>query len=121
MQLKEFKVQKLFYKINSVYKELIQQNSLRCKKHDSSEESVNIIMRKYYDEGLYTIKDKNIYRTIENKVRKHNSPLTDKNKFNNTLNATPKSNFNLNKMVSCAHKQEKTNMHLIIQMNVIQN
>ena len=70
---------------NSVYKELLQQNSLRCKKHkhDSSEETVNLIMRKYYDEGLYTIKDKNIYRTIENKVRKHNSPLTEKNRFNN--------------------------------------
>ena len=94
---------------NSVYKELLQQNSLRCKKHNSSEESVNIIMRKYYDEGFYTIKDKNIYRTIENKYRKHNSPLTEKNKFNNTMNTTPKTNFNLNKMVSYAHKQEKSN------------
>ena len=92
---------------NSVYKDLLQQNSLRCKKHNSSEESVGVIMRKYYDEGLYTIKDKNIYRTIENKVRKHNSPITDKNKINNTLNTTPKTNFNLNKMVSYAHKQEK--------------
>ena len=86
---------------NSVYQELLQQNSLRCKKHKnvSSEQSVNIIMKKYYDDGLYTIKDKNIYRTIENIVRKNNSPLTEKNKKNNILNTTPKANFNL-------HKQE---------------
>ena len=86
---------------NSVYQELLQQNSLRCKKHknDSSEQSVNIIMKKYYDDGLYTIKDKNIYRTIENIIHKNNSPLTEKNKKNNILNTTPKANFNL-------HKQE---------------
>ena len=81
---------------NSVYQELMEQNSLRCKKHESSEQSVHSIMKKYYDEGFYSIKDKNIYRTIESNIPKNNSPITDRNNPNNTLNITPKSNFNLN-------------------------
>ena len=39
---------------NSLYQELIKQNSLRCEKHknDTSEQSMHLIMRKYYDEDL---------------------------------------------------------------------
>ena len=98
---------------NSLYHELIRQNSLRCEKHknDTSEQSMHLIMRKYYDEGLlYAIKNKNTNRTIENNVPKNNnSPKNDKSKLNNnTFNTTPKSNFNINKKSLNLHNPEKS-------------
>ena len=98
---------------NSLYQELIKQNSLRCEKHknDSSEQSTYLIMKKYYDEDLlYTIKNKNTNRTIENNIHKNNnnSPLNDKNKINNTFNSTPKANLNINNKSSNLHKPEKS-------------
>ena len=96
---------------NSLYQDLMHHNSLRCEKHknDSSEQSVQLIMKKYYDEGLlFAIKNKNINRTIENQMHKSSSPPKEKNKMNNTFNTTPKTNFNINKMSSNLHKPEKT-------------
>ena len=93
---------------NSLYKQLIEQNSLRCKKHDLSEQSANLIMKKYYDEDLNIINNQTINRTIENTKNNVNSPVNEKNKINNSLNTTPKLNFNLNKLSCANQKHEKS-------------
>ena len=82
---------------NTFYQDLVEQNSLRCKQHENSESSIKLMMRKYYDEGYNYIKDININKTIEEIMRK-NSPLTEKNKLNKTMNSTPKANINSSKI-----------------------
>ena len=91
---------------NSIYRQLIEQNSLRCKKHDL--QSTNLIMKKYYDEDLNIIKNKTINRTIENTINKANSPINENNKVNNSSNTTHKANFNFNKLSNATQKQEKS-------------
>ena len=98
---------------NSLYQELLKQNSLRCEKHknDTSEQSTYLIMKKYYDEDLlFAIKNKSANRTIENNIQNNNnnSPLNVKNKMNNTFNTTPKVNLNINNQSSILHKPEKS-------------
>ena len=83
---------------NSFYQDLIEQNSIRCKQHEKSESSIKLMMRKYYDEGYnYAKKDISINKTIEDIMRK-NSPLSEKNKINNSMNSTPKANINSSKI-----------------------
>ena len=98
---------------NSLYQELIKQNSLKCEKHknDTSEQSTYLIMKKYYDEDLlFAIKNKSANQTIENNIQNNNnnSPLNVKNKMNNTFNTTPKVNLNINNKSSILHKPEKS-------------
>ena len=98
---------------NSLYHDLLRQNSLRCEKHknDTSEQSMHLIMKKYYDEGLlYAIKNKGTNLTIENnRPKNNNSPKNVKSKMsNNTFNTTPKANFTLNKNSFNMHKPEKS-------------
>ena len=79
---------------NSIYQELVEKNSLRCKQHENGESPVEIMMRKYYDEGINNIINVNAFKTIENITNKNN--LTDRNKYQ-TVNSTPKTNVNSNK------------------------
>ena len=80
---------------NSYYDELIEKNNQKCLKHESSESSMQFLMRKYYDEGYNYIKDINIIETIEDIMNKNN-PLHERVRINRTMNPSPVNQINSN-------------------------
>ena len=80
---------------NSYYDELIEKNNQKCLKHESSESSMQFLMRKYYDEGYNYIKDINIIETIEDIMNKNN-PLHERVRMNRTMNPSPVNQINSN-------------------------
>ena len=82
---------------NSIYQELLEKNSIRCKQHENSESPIKIMMKKYYDEGINNIINMNAVKTIEGITNKNS--ITDRNKINQSMNSTPKTNINANKII----------------------
>ena len=83
---------------NSIYTDLMKRNSEKCKQHDYSESKIKLMtMKKYYDEGISNIKNLTAYKTVNDIMNKNDTSSTEKHRME-TVNNTPKTNINLNKM-----------------------
>ena len=84
---------------NSIINDLMKRSNEKCKQHDYSESKIKLMtLKKYYDEGINNIKNISVEETINDIMNKNSISLTEKNRMSETMNNTPKTSINLNKM-----------------------